>query len=502
MIEQNRGMLRRLWAPLGPGQERRVVPRFRASATAMLAWQEGPTERRVPARLVDISRSGSALLVEEAPAADQAVRVRLDAPGFRSWIEEETLGVGPGPDGMSRVRLKFREAGPAALLEAAVLGKRRKVQRHDPFAGVEALEARQLMAAVGPDPGPAVAAQVAPADVTAPSSAPTPSPTLLSAESDALLTGVLYNSPGRMVSGVAADGAVGLNATWEAGNAPLYYIEQQRYGADDVQAGLATHNQALVQQGWKILDWGFNKEAANGSFTGTGDAFHSTSMFQEAAARALLLEVQSGAPEADALMEEYVPRIEATASWLTTPSVAARGDALDAPYTHRLWLLADALGETATLDRIEGAEGDPTCAARAAAESSAAASYARRAMAAQTPDGVNLEKGGADVSYQTYGILLAERYATVCPDPVTAADVVASIVKGLKWEINSIQSNGSVPVAGSTRTGVELNWAGKLKDVDYSSMIQAFDLASTLTGDPKYADTAAAIAAAKGWTPK
>jgi hypothetical protein len=143
-----------------------------------------------------------------------------------------------------------------------------------------------------------------PASTDGASSASVPMLTLANLENDSFLAGVLYGTPGRMASGIAADGAVGVNATWESGQATTWYIEEQRYGADFVQAGLVTGDSALVQQGWNILNWGFAKEAADGSFPGTGDAFHSTSMFVEAAARALLLEVQANAPNAAQLVAE------------------------------------------------------------------------------------------------------------------------------------------------------------------------------------------------------
>ncbi len=368
----------------------------------------------------------------------------------------------------------------------------RRSRRRWEFPGLEALEGRRPMTG---DLG--ITTVTAPAEVA---TLATAVPTEYELANDAFLSYVLYSTPGRMASKIAASGAVGVNADWENGLATTWYIEQQRYGADFVQAGLVRGDAALVQNGWKILDWGFAREAADGSFPGSGDAFHSTSMFVEAASRALLLTVQSGSADAPQLVAKYLPKIDASARWLINPTVAAKGDTNDAPYTHRRWLLAAALGQTAALDHDEAikAAADDV-AAQAIAYDTAAAGYAERGLALQTPDGMNPEKGGGDVSYQAYGILLAERYLTVCPDPSMRDRLLGMIVKALDWEMNWIAASGQVFTAGSTRTGVEVSWGGTTKTVDYKTIIQAFSVATTLTGDTAYRDVARAVASGRGW---
>jgi hypothetical protein len=356
------------------------------------------------------------------------------------------------------------------------------------------LEGRQLLSTVSAStcvPGPA--------DI-APASTSTPEISLLGIANDSFLSQVLYSTPSRMASAIAPDGAVGVNANWENGLAPTWYIEQQRYGADFVQAGLVQGNAGLTQQGWNILDWGFGKEAANGSYPGTGDAFHSTSMFFEAAARALLLEVQSGSQDAPQLMAQYLPKIDATARWLMDPTVAAKGDAYDAPYTHRMWILAAGFGEAAALLHTQDTGPAATLYAQdAIACDQAAASYALKGLALQTSDGMNPELGGGEVTYQAYGILMAERYEAVCPDTQLCGQVQAMIVKGLNWEEQWIDSQGQVSTIGSTRTG-ELSRSGTPKTIDYKTIIQAFSVATTLTGDPSYRVVAEAVAAGRGWS--
>ena len=369
----------------------------------------------------------------------------------------------------------------------------RMATSHRAVLRVESLEGRRLQSSGIDDPGP-----VAQADFSEATPTPAAPSSLYDLANDPLLSQVLYSTPRRMASGIADSGAVGVNATWEAGQATTWYIEQQRYGADFVQAGLVRGDASLAAHGWKILDWGFARQASDGSFAGTGDAFHSTSMFVEAAARALLLEQQSGSGGSAAHLQSYGPKLEAAARWLTRADVAAKGDQYDAPYTHRRWILSAALGETAAVLR-----GGPATEAQLAFASNLeqrAASYARRGLALQTNDGINPENGGSDTSYQAYGSLMAERYCATCRSAADRDDVRAMIVRGLDWLSTKIDASGAVSTEDDARTGMEASRSGTIKTIDYKTMIQAFSVAATLTGNASYRTVARNLASGRGWS--
>lgn len=301
-----------------------------------------------------------------------------------------------------------------------------------------------------------------------------------------LLRRALYTRPERLVSGVAPDGAVSVNEDWQRGRRPTWFIEQQRYGADLVQAGLVLKDRPLVEEGWKILAWGFARQGPDGGFPGTGDPFHSTSLFVEAAARALLLQRQSGNEHAAIGASQYQSKVAAAAHWLLRQDVAARGRKNNRPYAHRRWLLAAALGETAALT------GDHQMAL-------AAADYAREGLALQTPQGVNPEKGGADANYQAFGILLAARYYTVCPDATLRAEIKNRIDRGLRWELTRLDANGNISLEGNSRTGKETGRSGRPKTIDYKSLLQAFVFGAAITRDARYQRAAERIALRRKW---
>ena len=312
---------------------------------------------------------------------------------------------------------------------------------------------------------------------------------LLDAVSDPLLDRPLYAHPHRLVSHIAPSGAVGVNGDWEAKQSDPWFIEQQRYGADLIQAGIVRSDEKLILDGWKILQWGFQRQGMDGNFPGTGDPFHSTSLFVEASARALLLLRQSGKTPPGISFRSYADRVHAAADWLMRPDVAKRGRQANQPYTHRQWILAAALGETAKLT------GD-------GAMASAAAEYARAGLALQTPEGVNPEKGGGDVSYQALGVLMAERYYIGCEDPELRFKIKAMIDLALRWEATKIDVGGIVQPDGSTRTGKEASRGGKVKTVDHKTLVQAFVMGARITGNAKFAADAQRIAVGLKWIPR
>jgi len=313
-------------------------------------------------------------------------------------------------------------------------------------------------------------------------------PSLAALAGDDLLRAALYAAPRRLASGDAPDGAMSVNAAWERGERDTWFIEQQRYGADFVTAGLFTGDGATVERGWRILQWGFAHQGSDGDFPGTGDAYHSTSFFVEATARALLLMKQTDPERYASRIAELTPKVMAAAHWMLRPDVAAHGEANNQPYTHRRYLVAAALGETGAL------LGDRPLL-------TAAQAYARDGLALQTAEGVNPEKGGGDVNYQATGVLFAARYLTVCADSALRDDLAGMIAHALAWEAGKTDDTGTVDASDSTRTGLEAGRSGATKTVDYPTITQAFAFGSAVTGDASFGEVAARIAIGRGWVP-
>ena len=310
---------------------------------------------------------------------------------------------------------------------------------------------------------------------------------LLGLARDPFLISTLYRHPDRLGSVGNAVGAIGVNAGWRDEGGTPWFIEQQRYGADRVQAGVVLNDAALVSMGLRVLQWGFARQAADGGFPGTGDPVHSTSLFVEAAARSACLLQRSGVPLFAKEGEKLTPKVLAAARWLAEREgdPAARAWTLD-PYTHRFYLRAAALGEAAALT------GDHALA-------QAAANLARDGLAKQLPDGTNPEKGGFDVSYQLVGLYYAMCYFSVCEDPALRAGLREMARKALARVQPKIAADGTISLKGSLRVGREPGRSGRTKTFDYKNSIQGLVFAGLLLDDPSFQVAAEQLAQGHAW---
>ncbi len=293
-----------------------------------------------------------------------------------------------------------------------------------------------------------------------------------------------YRIPDRASSDYAESGAYGtVNKAWDKTHSGQWFIEEQRYGFDAVGAGLAWDRKDLVDRGLKIFDWGFAQQQADGSFH-CPDAFHSTSFFIEATARtALLLSASKYSANFAPWVASVKPKLLSAARWMTDPKVERKGRESNAPYTHRRYLVASALGFVGKLDD------DPALIAKSQ-------EYIKEGLALQAPAGFNPEKGGWDSSYHAVGLTFAIRYYTIVADAATRKAMEPMIDKGLAWLATRVTTDGSVVVTGNTRTGLgqEIGRNLKPKTMSYGSAYRAFAYWSMLREDKKLQETADLLA--------
>ena len=279
----------------------------------------------------------------------------------------------------------------------------------------------------------------------------------------AFLQRTAYAKPDKAADQAAPDGAYGpLNAGWEQGVKDHWLIEEQRYAIDAVIAGIGHHRQDLIDRGEAVFDWGFRQEQPDGSFA-CPDRFHSMSFFVEAAAHAaLLLEASDMAAQNQAWVDRAAPRLSLAVRWMTAPENAGPGQTHDAPYTHRFYLDADAIGETGVLLH----DGAMVRASR---------DYVRRGLARQDPSGFNPEKGGWDTSYHAVGLLFAETYYTLVADDALRDEMRPMLARGLEWLAARVRPDGTVDQSGNTRTGFgqERGPQGNVKTMSYGSAYRA-----------------------------
>ncbi|MBV8214979.1 MAG: hypothetical protein JOZ08_17365, partial [Verrucomicrobia bacterium] len=260
-------------------------------------------------------------------------------------------------------------------------------------------------------------------------------------ESGTFMQKTLYRRPEHVATDIDQSGAESpINITWNQTHTGKWYIEQQRYGGDAVCAGVAKQDTATIERGLKILHWGLEQQQPDGSFD-CPDTFHSTSFFVEAAAHTcLLLKASPYADQYASTIEWMKPRILKAARWMIQPAVEEEGKRSNAPYAHRRFLVAAALGEAGVL-------GDDQTLIEKSKD------YIRDGIAMQDPSGYNPERGGYDSSYHAVGLFYAERYYDVVADSETKASLRKMLDKGYAWLASRILQDGTINPEGNTRTG-------------------------------------------------
>ena len=103
------------------------------------------------------------------------------------------------------------------------------------------------------------------------------------------------------------------------------------------------------------------------------------------------------------------------------------------------------------------------------------------ALKRRDADGVFIENGGRDSSYNAVSLLMAQVLAIYQPDSV----LDAALVRAMTWERTRIQPTGEVEVKGNTRTGVGKEvFMGHAKDVNYHEVALALCYFGMIHDDP------------------
>lgn len=285
-----------------------------------------------------------------------------------------------------------------------------------------------------------------------------------------LLLSSLYRLP--VSKDFREDGAAGANRDG------YHWIEEQRQGAEWILRGQAQNNTDWIALGWRELDWGLAQQQSDGGFA-SGDPFHSTSFFVEALSRACLLDPAMAT-------DGRVAALSKAAQWLVRPEVEGKGRKGNLPYTHRRYILAAAFGEAGA---VTGK----------ADFSRKAEAWAREGLALQLSDGTNPERGGFDAGYQMVGVLMALRYLAVCGDTDIARAIKAMVRRAVPLELVRLGSDGAIDPTGSTRIEIEKGRSGKIKDVPYGEVLQAFVYGAEALPEPSWLEPAERIARFRHW---
>lgn len=270
-------------------------------------------------------------------------------------------------------------------------------------------------------------------------------------------------NPGGSSLDLNANGAYGdKNKEYDSTKKGSWFIDYQKAGADPIIAGIYRDDEAAIERGLKIIDWGLSQQQADGSFS-SEDSYHNSLLFLESASRALLhLENSKYKPKFAGKIEPAKIKIQKAIAWLIKPGVETLGLKKDDLYTHRYYINASAIGISGVLlknkEFIEHSK-----------------KLVRTGISKQSKNGSNPEKEGTDTSYHSLGLLMAARYYSIVADDELRKPLKTMGELGSRWLSGKVLESGDVDSSENTRTGPkgERRHGTELKAVTYFSIYKA-----------------------------
>lgn len=302
-------------------------------------------------------------------------------------------------------------------------------------------------------------------------------------ESTDLIADILYLRPSSTYRDMSPNGAYRVNQDYALGLTDTWYIEEQRFGADALISGLLHDDPLAIEAGLKMFSWGFSQQLEDGSFGNTSEPFHSTSLFIQSVAYALLTVQES--PSSDQyrnIIAGYLPQLHSAARWMIQEDIWTSGLKEIEPFTHRYYIVAAALGLTGKLTN------DPEL-----------INYANQTIITgleqQRNDGVNPEKDGHDSSYQMSGALYAMRWLAHFSDDPLAGDIANMLDQALLWEDSVILETGAISGEGNTRTeGGAISRTGATKQINHREVVHGFAYWYSMTNESLWESNAIQVA--------
>ena len=266
----------------------------------------------------------------------------------------------------------------------------------------------------------------------------------------------------------------------------------QRAGARHLLGGVFAGDRERIARGWKSVETAFAHQIEDGGFVSNQrpgrpphtleDRVETAYFYLQALSQALLVLQQSPfEPEYRERIAELKPRVRRAADF-----VLSGYDGIVKKVGHtanRLFIAAKALGLAGVLLEEERFQ-------------EAARNLVGLALERRDPDGVFVEAGGRDSSYNAVAILMAQALALHLPD-----DRIGPAMKqAMVWQLTRIRPDGEILVEGNTRTGLgqEKSRDGGAKGVNTREVAVALLYHALMYDRPELIPLAQTIAERRG----
>ncbi|MCC6124112.1 MAG: hypothetical protein IT426_04060 [Pirellulales bacterium] len=248
--------------------------------------------------------------------------------------------------------------------------------------------------------------------------------------------------------------------------------ELQRGAMQLMLRSIAAGDRKGVEAGWRAIDATFAHQTELGHFARDGGPAGGPSAVAfwlcELDQAVLVLRESRFAAEYKDRLDRLIPKIRKAARWLAQDKYRERLKREDAETPNRLLFDGLACG-------LSGLLTDDAELQKFGREFVDLAMKHYRAS-----DGVFLEKGGHDSSYQAVAALKLQVWITYFPE----AKLKSAAEKAVRWERGRIRPGGEVDVSENTRTGLhQEKWQGNYKDVNLSEVTFCLLYDYALTGN-------------------
>lgn len=120
--------------------------------------------------------------------------------------------------------------------------------------------------------------------------------------------------------------------------------------------------------------------------------------------------------------------------------------------------------------------------------------FLNNGLAMQQPNGMFLEHGGGDSSYQAVCLVNLSILWFHISNESDRERIYKSLEKGMQWEAQKIADSGKVSAEGNSRTGLgQEKFLGKVKEINYAEVALACYYWANISGESHYLQKADAI---------
>ncbi len=244
-------------------------------------------------------------------------------------------------------------------------------------------------------------------------------------------------------------------------------VSSQRIASKMIARGIADNNNDLIEKGIKAIEYGFEHQNTDGSFqydssliqmgATQADLLEAGSFFLDSVGHSyLLIEQTNFAIKYKSRLDLLKPKILLSLKWLESNKEELFNKAEDAPNRLIFDALSFKLNGIILKDKDYQNIGDE---------------FIKENLKMQRNEGVFLEHGGHDSSYQAVNLMKLQIYRMYSDNQDLIKQIDSALIKGMVWEKTRIKENGEIDVTGNTRTGnCQEQVYEKCKEVNYQEV--------------------------------